>query len=72
MDDILQQFTLQADDYDGINDDELKELVWKWALKKKATQFQTWKKTLYNMMRTSGFTSQHIRQDEHNAKFQYY
>ena len=26
-DDILQHFTLQADDYDDINDDELKELV---------------------------------------------
>jgi len=39
---------LQADDYDVINDDELKELVWKWALKKMATQFQTWRKTLYN------------------------
>ena len=26
-DDILQHFTLQADDYDAINDDELKELV---------------------------------------------
>ena len=37
--DILQHFTLQADDYDGINDDELNELVRKWALKKMATQF---------------------------------
>jgi len=36
--DILQYFTLQADNYDGINDDELKELVRKWALKKIATQ----------------------------------
>ena len=40
-DDILQHFTLQADDYDDINDDELKELVRKWAMKKMATQFQT-------------------------------
>ena len=46
-DDILQHFTLQADDYDAINDDELKELVRKWAMKKMATQFQTWKKSLY-------------------------
>ena len=38
-DDILQYFTLQADDYDDINDDELKELVQKWAMKKMATQF---------------------------------
>ena len=38
-DDILQHFTLQADDYDAINDDELKELVRKWAMKKMATQF---------------------------------
>jgi hypothetical protein len=37
--DILQHFMLQADDYDGINDYELKELVRKWALKKMATQF---------------------------------
>ena len=46
-DDILQYFTLQADDYDDINDDKLKELVRKWAMKKMATQFQTWKKSLY-------------------------
>ena len=46
-DDILQHFTLQADDYDDINDDELKELVRKWPMKKMATQFQTWKKSLY-------------------------
>ena len=46
-DDILQHFMLQADDYDAINDDELKELVRKWAMKKMATQFQTWKKSLY-------------------------
>ena len=46
-DDILQHFTLQADDYDAINDDELKELVRKWAMKKMATQFQTSKKSLY-------------------------
>jgi hypothetical protein len=46
--DILQHFTLQADDYDDINDDELKELVRTWAMKNMATQFQTWKKTLYN------------------------
>ena len=38
-DDILQYFTLQADDYDDINDHELKELVRKWAMKKMATQF---------------------------------
>jgi hypothetical protein len=38
-DDILQYFTLQADDYDAINDDELKELVRNWAMKKTATQF---------------------------------
>ena len=38
---------LQADDYDAINDDELKELVRKWAMKKMATQFQTCKKSLY-------------------------
>ena len=38
-DDILQYFTLQANDYDDINDDELKELVRKWAIKKMATQF---------------------------------
>ena len=38
---------MQADDYDAINDDELKELVRKWATKKMATQFQTWKKFLY-------------------------
>ena len=38
-DDILQHFKLQADDYDDINDDELKELVRKWAMKKMATQF---------------------------------
>jgi len=37
--DILQQFTLQVDDYNGINDDELKELVQKRALKMMATQF---------------------------------
>jgi hypothetical protein len=36
-DDILQHFTLQADDYEAINDDELKELVRKWAMKKMAT-----------------------------------
>ena len=30
-----------------LNDDELKELVRKWAMKKMATQFQTWKKSLY-------------------------
>jgi len=40
-DDILQHFTLQADDHDAINDDELKELIRKWAMKKMATQFQT-------------------------------
>ena len=38
---------MQADDYDDINDNELKELVRKWAMKKMATQFQTWKKSLY-------------------------
>ena len=38
---------MQADDYDDINDDELKELVRKWAMKKMATQFYTWKKSLY-------------------------
>ena len=38
-DDILQHFTLQADDYDAINDDKLKELVRNWAMKKMATQF---------------------------------
>ena len=37
--DIIAHFTLQADDYDDINDDELKELVQKWAMKKMATQF---------------------------------
>ena len=37
--DILAHFTLQADDYDDINDDELKELVRSWAMKKMATQF---------------------------------
>ena len=36
-DDILQYFTLQANDYDAINGDELKELVRKWAMKKMAT-----------------------------------
>jgi hypothetical protein len=46
--DIVQHFTLQADDYDDINDDELKDLVRSWAMKKMATQFQTWKKHLYN------------------------
>ena len=30
LDDILQHFILQANDYDAINDDELKELVRKW------------------------------------------
>ena len=38
---------MQADAYDDINDDELNELVRKWAMKKMATQFQTWKKSLY-------------------------
>ena len=37
--DILAHFTLQADDYDDINDDELKELVRSWAMKKMTTQF---------------------------------
>ena len=45
--DILAHFMLQADDYDDINDDELKELVQKWTMKKIATQFQTWEKSLY-------------------------
>ena len=39
--DVLEHFTLQIDGYDDINDDELKELVQKWAMKKMATQFQT-------------------------------
>ena len=38
--DITQHFTLQADD-------ALKELVRDWTMKKMATLFQSWKKTLY-------------------------
>jgi murein endopeptidase len=48
---------LQADDYDDINDDELKELVRTWAIKKMATQFQTWKKTLSNTYIKKNLTS---------------
>ena len=56
-DDILQYFTLQANDYDDINDDEFKELVRKWAMKKMATQFQTWKKSLYTKYVKKNLTS---------------
>ena len=52
---------LQADDYDDINDDELKDLVQKWAMKKMATQFQTWNKIPIH----------EIRQEEPDAQFQY-
>ena len=46
--DVLVHFTLQTDGYDDIIDgDELKERVRDWAMKKMATQFQTWKKHLY-------------------------
>ena len=46
--DVLVHFTLQTDGYDNIIDgDELKERVMDWAMKKMATQFQTWKKHLY-------------------------
>jgi len=46
--DVLVHFTLQIDGYDDIIDgDELKERVRDWAMKKMATQFQTWKKHLY-------------------------
>ena len=40
--DLLSHFTLET------ADDDLKELVKKWAMKKMATQFQNWKKRLYN------------------------
>ena len=46
--DVLEHFTLQTDGYlDIIDGDELKERVRDWAMKKMATQFQTWKKHLY-------------------------
>jgi hypothetical protein len=46
--DVLEHFTLQTYGYDDIIDgDELKERVRDWAMKKMATQFQTWKKHLY-------------------------
>ena len=41
-DDIVPHFMLETDDA------EMKELVKKWAMKKMATQFQSWKKKLYN------------------------
>jgi hypothetical protein len=46
---LKQQFTLQTERYrDVIDPDVLEERVKSWALKKMATQFQTWKKQLYN------------------------
>ena len=42
-------------------EEELKELVRMWAMKKMATQFQTWKKSLY---------TKYVKK-EPNAQFQY-
>ena len=60
--DVLVHFTLQTDDYDDIIDgDELKERVRDWAMKKMATQFQTWKKTPIH----------DVCQEEHSTRFHY-
>jgi hypothetical protein len=56
--DVLQHFTLDT------NDEQLKERVWDWSMKKVATQFQCSKKNLYNdyikKNKTSDFNCKHF------------